>query len=264
MTAGRVRDGSDRYSRTRLVKELDLERIMHAGICVVGAGALGNEVLKNIVLYGPAKVTVVDRDRVERSNLGRCFLFCSEDAKAGRKKVDAAKASLKRINEEVGVEGVDCDARKLGTGFFKRFDAVVGCMDNILSRLHVNSNCYHAGVPYIDGGLEGLMGRVQVVVPPSGACYQCTTNGTHMSVIDREFTCTGSEALTPSRVVPAEPSVSSVTGSLQSLETVKMLSGRGAGGTMHVYDGSRNLLETIEVEISPGCDNHKGGKHEDN
>ncbi len=248
--------GGDRYARIRIVTALDFERIRHSTICVAGAGALGNEVLKNMALYGPRKLVVVDNDSVDLSNLGRCFLFTEEDALSGRGKADAACESLRRINSDVEFEGRECDVLELDRAFFSVFDAVIGCLDNINARLHVNSNCYYAGVPYIDGGLDGLTGRVQVVVPPEGACYQCTLNASHMKVLDRYFSCSGRETNIPRRRVPAEPSVSALIGSIQSLEAAKLLSGKAQGDSMQFYDGAMNWLENISVAIEPGCDNH--------
>lgn len=249
-------EGEDRYGRMRLLKDLDTGKIRSSSVCVVGAGTLGNEMLKNMILYGPKKLTVVDNDRVEKSNLGRCFLFNVSDAKEGRKKVDAAFDSLSRINEEVSLECVDSDARELEGEFFRDFDLVAGCVDNISSRLHINAHCYHAGTPYIDGGLDGLFGRVQIVTPPDGACYQCTVNASHMTLLDRAHRCDGSEANVANRRIPSEPSVSSITASIQSLEAAKLLSGRKNGGVVYLYDGRTNLLEGIETAISSQCDNH--------
>ena len=264
MKEGRPAAFNDRYSRTRRVSELNHQSIMQSELCVVGAGALGNEVLKNIVLYGAKRLTIVDRDRVESSNLGRCFLFTSEDAAAGIMKVDAARRSLHAINDDVEIESRACDARELDGSFFRQFDAVVGCVDNIATRLHINSNCYFCSVPYIDGGLDGLRGRIQVVTPPDGACYQCSVNATHMSVAEREYTCTGREANVPRRIIAAEPSVSSITASMQTLELMKLLSGRGSRDVIIIYDGSRNMLETVAVEKEKGCDNHGGSMNENN
>lgn len=264
MTVGRPEALNDRYSRTRRIREFDHESIRQSELCVVGAGALGNEVLKNIVLYGAKRLTVVDMDSVETSNLGRCFLFTSKDAAAGTMKVDAAIRSLRLMNSDVEIEGIACDARELDSSFFRRFDAVVGCVDNIASRLHINSNCYFCCVPYIDGGLNGLRGRVQVVTPPDGACYQCSVNATHMSVVEREYACTGREANVPRSIIAAEPSVCSITASMQTLELTKLLSGKGGGDMIIIYDGSRNMLETVVVEKERGCDNHGGSMNENN
>lgn len=251
-----------RYGRITSVRELDLSTIRKCSICVVGAGALGNEVLKNIVLYGPKELTVLDFDRVERSNLGRCFLFSREDAETGIRKADAAASAIGRMNDDVEVRALAEDARSLDHEFFSGFDMVLGCMDNIASRLHVNANCYYCGVPYVDGGIDGLAGRVQVVIPPDGACYQCTVNATHMSVVDLGYTCTGREANVPRRLVPSEPSVSSLTGSLQSLEAARIAAGKGEAGRMLLYNGLRNELESVIVSVSGVCDNHGCGKNE--
>lgn len=251
--------GSGRYGRIGLIGALSIEALREASICVAGAGALGNEVLKNLVLYGPRKLTVIDNDRVEESNLGRCFLFSESDAERGAPKAETAVGRLRQINGEVPLQAVASDLRDLDHSFYSSFDIVLGCVDNIAARLHLNSNCYYRGVPYIDGGLDGLRGRVQVVLPPDSACYQCTVNASHMAALDRLYTCDGRVANVPRRIIGTEPCVASLVGSMQSLEAVKVLSGRGKGGVVHLYDGIRNALQSISVDIDCGCDNHGGG-----
>ena len=79
------------------------ERVSQARVMVVGCGALGNEVLKNLVLFGVPHLVVVDFDRVESSNLSRSVLFTREDAQTHTRKIDAVKASIERINPSAKV-----------------------------------------------------------------------------------------------------------------------------------------------------------------
>src|SRR6516225_7212376 len=83
-----VIDDQDRYSRLRLISWWRQERLRDARVLVVGAGALGNEVLKNLALVGLGTIYVIDLDEVERSNLSRSVLFRSEDG--GRAKAEVA------------------------------------------------------------------------------------------------------------------------------------------------------------------------------
>src|SRR5205823_2137802 len=94
-------DDSDRYSRLRLIGWWDQERLRAARILVVGAGALGNEVLKNLALVGVGRIWVVDFDTVEQSNLTRSILF--READHGRGKALAAAEALRKINPDVQV-----------------------------------------------------------------------------------------------------------------------------------------------------------------
>src|SRR5258708_6222136 len=105
----------DRYSRQRLMACWDQEKVSKASILVAGAGALGNEVLKNLALIGVGHILVIDFDRVEVANLSRSLLFREEDI--GRPKASTAAQALQQINPEIRVEAIDGDLEThLGLG----------------------------------------------------------------------------------------------------------------------------------------------------
>ncbi len=247
---------ADRYSRVRLVDGIDLDAVQSSRICIIGAGALGNEVVKNLVLYAPSLITVVDRDVVETTNLGRCFLFSRADADKSRSKVEVVRSRAREINPDCNLRAMRTDAERLNYTFFSKYTLVIGCVDSVKTRLHINSNCFFAGTPYVDGGIDGLIGRVQVVIPPAGACYECTVNGSHLSTIDRTYTCTGREANTYSRHIGSEPSIPGIIGSVQSLEAIKIISGIRQNGVLMMFDGMTTSIEEIVTEVNPNCQNH--------
>src|SRR4051812_5845022 len=94
-------DDDDRYSRLRLIPWWRQERLAAARVLVVGAGALGNEVLKNLALLGVGTVHVIDLDEVEPSNLSRSVLFRAGDG--GRAKAVVAAERVREINPEMTV-----------------------------------------------------------------------------------------------------------------------------------------------------------------
>ncbi|GAB65230.1 ubiquitin-activating enzyme E1C [Plasmodium cynomolgi strain B] len=129
-------------------------------VLVVGCGGLGNEVVKNLICQNVKNITIVDHDTVEVSNLSRQFFFTYDDI--GRSKAV--------VIEEKKVESFDTD-------FFENFDFVMGCLDNISSRMYLNNLVFtlRKDVIYIDGGVEGLRGSVKIVDRRSHfACVQCT------------------------------------------------------------------------------------------
>jgi adenylyltransferase/sulfurtransferase len=155
-------------------------RLRRLRIVVVGAGALGNEVLKNLALLGVGEIVVVDHDRVDASNLTRSILFCTPDIAtdiAGRTpKAVLVSRALARINADVAVRPLVAEVADVGLGWFRRADVVFGCLDNELARLELGWACQRVDRPLVDGGLgwsNSSAGQVTLFPGARGPCYAC-------------------------------------------------------------------------------------------
>ncbi|MCK5397311.1 MAG: ThiF family adenylyltransferase, partial [Thermoplasmata archaeon] len=155
----------DRFDRARRISWLDIDSIAKARVLMVGAGAIGNEVGKNLVLSGFRNITVVDMDRVVSSNLARCLFFSNDDVVEGKFKAELVANGMAALDSDVKVKSIVGTIQEQGEDFIAQFDIVLGCLDNILARLHVNSQCCFHGIPYIDGAMDGFNGKVQVILP---------------------------------------------------------------------------------------------------
>ncbi len=248
----------DRFDRSRRIGWLDLDAVFRAKVLMVGAGALGNEVAKNLALSGFTNITVVDMDHVVESNLNRCVLFSEEDARGRGPKAAAVARGIKGLSPSAQPEAICKRIEDLPDGFFGRFDLVLGCLDNILARLHVNSRAYPTGRPYIDGGMQGFVGRVTVVRPPDGACIQCGTNRSHSKVAQLRFSCTGKDVVFHEPRLAAEITTTSVVSAIMVREGLKVISGRNDMllSNAFYYDGQRNVSEEIEIAVDPDCPMH--------
>jgi hypothetical protein len=130
----------DRYARQRLIPWWDQERLRAARILVAGAGALGNEVLKNLALLGVGQFVVIDHDRIEPSNLSRAVLFTAADL--GRPKVEAAARAVVRLHPEIRVSAIDGDIfYALGLGWLRHCQLAIGCLDNLAARAAQRHAC---------------------------------------------------------------------------------------------------------------------------
>ena len=142
-------------------------RVRAATVMVVGQGALGNEVLKGLALMGIGRLFIADFDTVEPGNLSRCVLFRQADS--GRRKAEAAAQAVKALNPDVNVQAFHGDVNHdLGLGVFRRMDVIVGCLDNRKARLSINRGCYLIGKPWVDGGIESLLGYARDIWPGRG------------------------------------------------------------------------------------------------
>ena len=251
-------DDDDRYSRLRLIQWWDQDKLSAAKVLVVGAGALGNEVLKNLALLGIGWVYVVDFDCIEQSNLARAVLFRSADR--GQPKATAAAAALREINPDTRVHALVANViTDIGLGLFQHVDVVIGCLDNREARLWVNRQCWKVNTPWIDGGIQEISGVVKVFVPPHSACYECGMTENDYRLINLRYSCPllRNEDLLAGKV-PTAPTISSIVGGFQTQEAVKLLHGIPVQpGTASVYNGAANQFYTTHFQRREECLSHE-------
>ncbi len=190
---------------------------------MVGAGALGNEIVKNLVLVGIGTIVIADVDRIENSNLARCVFFREGDE--GRFKAEVVAERAHELNPEAHVIPLVGDVRlRAGLGVFAECDVVLGGLDNREARLFVNQACWKTSTPWIDGAMEGLFGLVRVFDPPDTACYECTLGEKDFEILASRRTCallSRDEMLAGK--VPTTATTSSVVAGMQVQEAIKLL-----------------------------------------
>jgi len=242
---------SDRFDRMRRIDWLDVDNFHKAKCLVVGAGALGNEVVKCMLLAGFRNITLVDMDEIVTSNLSRCVFFREEDG--GRKKAEAVAERASGLYPGSEVTPIVSKIQELKEW---DFDIVLGCLDNISARLHVNSHARYHKIPYIDGATDGFRGKVQVVLE-DGPCLECGMNGSHMSLMEKRFSCTGGGSIFIPKLA-SEITTTSVIAAVQVREAMKILSGRRELCIKNVmyYDGQSGATTDLEISEDSGCPNH--------
>ena len=227
---------------------------------VVGAGALGNEVCKNLALLGVGKVFVVDLDTIEDTNLTRSVLFRHEDE--GAHKAEVAAQAMVEINPGVRVQPVVGDVvHDVGRGVFREMDIVLGALDNRETRLYVNETCWKLGKPWVDGAIETIQGVARLFVPPDGPCYECTMSDLDYKLMSMRRSCallTREEMIEGK--VPTTPTTASVIAGIQVQEAVKwlhrdrgldLLAGRG-----YVFNGLTHDSYVVEYQRREDCPAH--------
>lgn len=248
----------DRYSRFQLIAWWDQEKIARAKILVVGAGALGNEVLKNLALLGIGHIYVIDLDDIEQSNLSRSVLFRSSDA--GKPKSHVAAAATRDLNPDVKVYPIKGNViTDLGLGLFRDVDVVIGCLDNREARLWVNRSCWKVGTPWVDGGIQEINGVAKVFVPPDGACYECTMTENDYRLIQLRYSCPllSQEDILAGKV-PTAPTISSIIAGLQTQEALKLIHDMpSAEGSALVFNGIANQFYQTRYPRRENCLSHE-------
>lgn len=199
-------------------------RVKDAKVLVAGAGALGNEVLKNLALFGIGHIFIVDFDTIEHSNLTRSVLFREVDADKGYFKAEVAARKLKEINPTIDVRYI-CGRleTEVGLGLLKCMDVVVGCLDSRLARVKLNRLCMRANVPWIDGGMENLAGNVRVY-SQGVSCYECGLSDNAKSLIFNSLSCsTVAQRNEKIGRIPTTPVIASVIGAIEAQEAMKII-----------------------------------------
>ncbi len=214
---------SDRYHTFSYISWWQQEVVRNATVMVVGAGALGNEVLKNLALMGIGNLLIVDFDTIEDSNLSRSVLFRAADN--GRRKVDAAAEAVKELNPDVNVKTWHGDINYgLGLGVFRHVDAIVGCLDNREARLSIDRFSQSIGRPWVDGAIQELMGIVRVFWPGRGANYESTLTDYDYQMIGLRYSCPllARQNLLQGKV-PTTPTSASIVAAFQTQEALKLI-----------------------------------------
>lgn len=249
----------DRYSRLRLIPWWDQEKLKNACILVVGAGAIGNELIKNLALLGIGSILIVDMDKIEQTNLTRSVLFRAGDV--GRYKAEVAAERAMELNPDVRAKAFTGNIiDDIGLGVFARVDVVLGGLDNREARLAINQNCYKLGKTFIDGAIEALGGFARVFAPP-GPCYECTMTEADWRMINQRKSCA---LLTHEQMaegkIPTTPTSSSIIAGVQVQEMLKILhADRGLptlAGKGYVFNGLTHDSFIVEYQKKPDCMSH--------
>ena len=218
----------------------DIQRIASARVMVVGCGALGNEVLKNLVLSGVRHLVVVDNDLVEERNLCHSVLFRPADI--GLPKAHVAATALQALAPDLQCRAIVGNVEHdVGLGVFMDCCVAVGCVDNRWARYCINRLCMRAGVPWVDGGIAHLEGTARVFAPGLN-CYACSLGEEGEKEMRQRLSCADvaraavSQAHAPTTVIAA-----SVVAAVQAQEALKIASHGIASnsllGRMFCYDG---------------------------
>ncbi len=249
----------NRYSRLELIPWWNQELLHNSTVMVVGAGAIGNELIKNLALLGVGKIVIVDMDKIEQTNLTRSILFRMKDV--GKYKSQAAAEAAMEINPDVKAICLNQNVvTDIGLGAFRSMDIVLGGLDNREARLAINQSCYKVNKPWIDGAIEVLNGFARVFVPP-GPCYECTMTETDWKLINKRKSCallTHDEMLEGK--TPTTPTSSSIIAGVQVQEMLKILHNDRnlptLAGKGYVFNGLTHDSFVVEYQFKDDCMSH--------
>jgi len=242
-----VSHDSPRYERQKRLSQVGAQgqqRLGSAAVAVIGLGALGSVASDLLVRAGVGALTLIDRDVVDWSNLGRQILFDEEDARRSRPKAEAAARRLRRINSETAlrVEPADLAPGNL-MSLLQGAGLLLDGSDNFETRYLLNDYAVREGIPYIYAGAVGTYGMVGAFVP-GGPCLRCTYP--EAPPPEQTPTCRTAGVLGP---------VVSVIGGLAAAEAMKWLTGHPED----LFAGYRYLdvwsgeIRSLHARADPDC-----------
>jgi len=255
---GATSEAEDRFARFRLISWWDQERLAKARVVVIGAGALGNEIVKDLALLGVGRVFVADRDRVENSNLSRSILFRERDC--GRFKAEVAAEQAAEIYPAIRAQSFAANiVYDLGLGVYRWADVILGGLDNREARVAINQASARAGKVWIDGAIERLDGVARVFDPATGPCYECTMGENDWKMLEARRSCAllSRDEMELGKV-PTTPTTAAIIAGIQVQEAIKYLHGLdGIAGRGFIFDGTFHQSYLVRYTRKPDCPAHE-------
>ena len=200
------------------------EKVKNARVLVAGAGALGNEVVKNLALFGVGEIYVVDFDQIEISNLTRSVLFREEDAYNHSFKSEIVAKRAMEINPQIKVTPIVGNLfSEVGFGLYNSVDVIIGCLDSRIARYLLNRLAMRAGKTWIDGSIENMTGVVKVYTPGI-SCYECGLSREEFNNIMLRTGCADVVRMQGNAGrVATTPISASIIGAMQVQEAMKII-----------------------------------------
>ena len=217
------------------------DRVRNARVLVAGAGALGNEVVKSLTLFGVGHIFIVDFDQIELSNLTRSVLFREEDAYAHAFKADVVAKRAMEINPQVQVTPIVGNLfSEVGLGLYRAVDVIIGCLDSRIARYQLNRLAIRADKSWIDGSIENLTGVVQVFTPEVN-CYECGLSKEEFNQIMLRTGCADVvRTQTSTGRIATTPVSASIVGAVQVQEAMKLI---------HMKDEANSPFKTLSGKL---------------
>ncbi|WP_318518627.1 molybdopterin-synthase adenylyltransferase MoeB [Photobacterium leiognathi] len=234
-----------RYNRQIILRQFDFdgqEALKTSSMLVLGAGGLGCASTQYLAAAGVGKLTLIDDDKVEVSNLQRQVLH--HDATVGMLKVDSAKAALCRINPYISVDTI---AKRLSDEellpLIENHNIVLDCSDNVDTRNQLNRLCFKTKTPLISGAAIRMEGQISVYAyQDNEPCYQC------LSALFGQQTLSCVEAGIMSPVV-------GIVGAVQAMEAIKVVANMGTPltGKLLMLDALSMSWREMKLMKQPNC-----------
>lgn len=246
-----------RYARHALIDWFDQDRLRAARIAVIGAGAVGNEVVKNLALLGVGAIEIFDFDRIERHNLTRSVFFRESDVGQAKAPVLAERAM--QLNPEIRARGIEGDFwHTLSLHALQTMSTVICAVDNFEARVRLNQMCGIVGVDLVNAGIDSRFAVIEAFPFKAHlecACYECHLPASAYQRIGERYSCGGlRKRAWQAKKVPTTAITASIAGALAVSKALRL-------GTPDAIIGADRILvdthtgrsSTSMLDRNDGC-----------
>jgi adenylyltransferase/sulfurtransferase len=239
----------ERYSRQLVLPEIGpqgQQRLKDSSVLIVGIGGLGIPASVYLAAAGVGRIAIVDDDVVDKSNLHRQTIYTEKDV--GRPKVRVASERLRQVNPHIAVEPNELRLSSANAlDLLKRYEIVIDCTDNFPARYLINDACVLLGKPDIYASIFRFDGQASVFYSKNGPCYRCLFPEPPPPESVQDCAVAGVLGVLPG-----------IMGSIQAVEALKLLLGRGESLTgrlllFNATDMSFNELRFKKNKDCPVC-----------
>lgn len=236
-----------RYSRHLLLDEIDIagqEKLLRSHALVIGSGGLGSAAAPYLAAAGLGKITLVDFDSVELTNLQRQIMHTQ--ASIGKSKVSSGKAFLNALNPSVTIDAIEERVTvELLKSLLPSVDVVLDCTDNFATRQNINAACVEAQVPLVSGSALRFDGQLSVFHSGllDSPCYACIFPPED---VPEEINCASMGVFSP---------LVGIIGSMQASQALQVLIGFGEPliGRLLLWNARTTRIDTIQIRRNPDC-----------
>jgi molybdopterin/thiamine biosynthesis adenylyltransferase len=234
-----------RYSRNTLVPQIGeagQRKLAQSRVAVLGQGGLGSPAAYYLAAAGVGRLTLIDHDTVEVSNLQRQILH--DTSSLGQPKSESARRRLESLNPDIEIQSRQQElTRDNAAQLLAGQDFVLECSDNFAAKFAINQACVALGIPYSHAGVQGLSGQSLTVIPGQGPCLRC--------LFPEELDDSWKEQQANLGILG---SIAGIMGSLQATEALKYLLGIGKPlEALLLLEGPDMSWRKIELERNPQC-----------
>ncbi len=245
-----------RYLRTNLIDGFSQEVVQKLHFAIVGCGAVGNEVVKNLTLLGVGKLDVFDFDTIEIHNLTKSVLFRESDV--GRKKAEVVAERAMELDPNVSVRAFVGDFwEKMSLDMLKGYNAVISCVDNFEARIRLNRLCALFSKDLVNTGIDSRNASIEVYPFSRNkecACYQCNLPNSVYAEISKRYSCGWLRNIAAQdKVIPTTPITASIAGAFAASIAIRLQNDAYEKSQQILIDSRTGTSLQLSFDLDEDC-----------